>query len=266
MRLTDEEKAAIKAGERVIRRPVRKRRNMRGTMRDLRTSVKRGTVARVDENTCISVLRVSKKDGEWHIHFETLPAWALTPSQERQIGRDEIAAGLPGALRYDEEPDLVVGDIFEFPEYRDKVRDPNRGYMDRKNEWREGGEPINEDVPALYIEITSISRDKKGKWVARYRKHGFEEDEYMAPKLGYTKNPERAISRAPVVKVKPDPVVQARDETLRELKRLETLRAGLQQQVMNAKGPGRLIVATKALEQTERKMRHLQGLSAKRAA
>jgi hypothetical protein len=261
VKLTDEDREAIDAGRLELRRPVKYR-----YTRKLRCGIKRGTVVQVDDSRCISVTGVRSDGDEWIIQFEVLGLWALKSIKERKVGREQIAAELPGVITYDHEPDLIVGDIFEFPNYREKIRDPNGDFPDRKNEQQEGGDPINEDVPGLYIQITSITRDKKGKWIARYCKHGFEEDEYMAPQLGYTKNPDRAISKAPVYRGKPDPAIAERDDAAREVRRLEALRAGLQQKLMTTSNPRKQVVVVKAIEDTERKLRAVQGKSERIAA
>lgn len=261
MRLSKAERKAV-LNDGMVRRKVVRRKG-----RALGCGIKRGDVAVLDANTCASVVSVTRDGEEWVFRFQILGSWAIPKGTDHKVSKRAIEDALPGVLAFQEEPNLIVGDIIEFPTHRDKIRDPFSEFTGRDGVRREGGEPISEDVPGLYIEVTSINRGRRGEWLVRYRKHGFDDDEYLAPKLGYTKNPARAMDRdAPVAKLSADPDIQARDEALRERKRLEVLRSGLQQKLVSAKGDGARVVIYKALEETERKIRRMDGNNVRPAA
>jgi hypothetical protein len=252
MKLTKDEAAAIDDGATHIRRPQR----VSGG-RKLKTSVKRGQIAH-GHGTFAQILSVRLIEDEWVMRVEKTEYWALQAieARRRQLTAD-LEEALPGVLTWDEQPDVQVGDMFVFE--REKIRDANGGYFDKAGNWHEGGEAINEDVPSVYIEIVSVGRGKKGEHVARYRKHGFDTDQYLAPKLGYTTNRHRALSSAPAPEVRVDPAISTRDEMSREYRRLSMMRSGLQRKLTSTRNERILTVTTVALADVERKMRGLQG-------
>ena len=258
MNLTKAEVAAIQSGATEIRRPVMSRLGADGVMRDLKCRIKRGTVATVDELTCVSVRSVKREGREWVFGLEVLGSWAKVATGTRKEGKGAIETNLPGVLKFDAKPDLIPGDIIEFEAYRERIRDPFPDFFDKAGEVSKGGPAINEDVPGLYLEVTSVGRDKKGKWAVRYRKHGFDDDEYLAPKLGYTKNPAKAISKAPIARLRPSPEAEERNEAMREIKRLESQKEHARRKLMKANGPGGLAASYKAMADAQRKIRVIE--------
>ena len=248
MRLTADDRAAISAGELEIRRPVKYRKGRR-----LACPLKRGDIAAISPTECAHVVSIRTEGDEWVARVELLGAWALrSVDGPRRSSLSGLERDLPGVLSWKSKPDVEVGDIFVFDWVR--LRDHYEG------------QTIHADEPAVWIEVTSVNRNRKGEWVAHYRKHGFDRPKFMAPKLGYTTNRSRAISDAEVPELRDDPVAAAHNETAREIRRLETLRAGLQQKLMATANPRKQAVVVKAIADTETKLRRLQGLSEKSAA
>jgi hypothetical protein len=259
VRLTTIEAAAIDAGCTTILREQRVRNG-----RKLKVSTKRGDIAH-GHGVYAQILSIREHEGKWEFRVEQTGEWALRAKEDgRKMSKADLEDALPGVLSWDEQPDVQVGDIFVFE--REKIRDANGGYFNKAGNWCEGGEAINEDVPSVYIEVVSVGRGKKGEHIARYRKHGFEDDQYLAPKLGYTTNRHRALSSAPAPEVRVDPAISTRDEMSREYRRLQQLRACHQREIMRAKGPGQLARLTISLADVERKMRGLQGEVLEKAA
>lgn len=191
--------------------------------------------------------------------IEVNGTWAAKAKRFDEAGIAELEKDLPGVLSWDELPDIQVGDKIVFAWA--KIRDPNKGFVDKGGVTWPDREPINVDIPSLYIEITSIGRNKLGKHVAHYKKVGFQRDEYLAFKSGTTSSRTKKqclddeASNVEVVYI--DSAQQERDDKIRELKRLERLRPALQKRFMKAKGPGATAVTAVALADVERQINDL---------
>jgi hypothetical protein len=176
----------------------------------------------------------------------------------------DILANLPEVLTYTSEPDLVVGDIFVFENHRSGVSEDDVKWAAAragKDGIKVPG-PRQTVAPSVYIEITSIGRHKRGHWYAKFRVCGADKDEYMARGHGHTTTRHRAIDDVPVVKVVADPAKLQAAADMRDTRRLEELRRGLQHQMMRKDiGPGKLAVTVTAISDVERKMRDLQDFS-----
>lgn len=250
MKLRANEVEAIKAGVTELRRPVRTRHG-----KPLKCGIRRGTVLE-DDTICAHVVSEPKRAGsEWVFRVEANGTWAAKADRTDELGIAELEDILPGVLSWDELPDIQVGDKIVFAS--DKIRDPNKGFIDKGGVTWPDREPINVDVPRLYIEITSLGRNKQGKHVAHFKKVGFQHDEYLAFKAGNTKNkdPEKCLdTEASVVKIHNGQTEREQAESLREHRRLQMLRAEHHRQIPAARGK-QLVRLTLSLADVEKKLR-----------
>lgn len=240
MKLRPNEVAAVEAGELELRRPVRTRHG-----KPLKCGIKRGAILEA-ENVCAHVISEPWKEGnEWVFRVEVNGTWAVKADMTDELGIAELEDILPGVLSWDELPDVQVGDRIVFA--WSKIRDPNPG-----------GEAINIDIPQLYIEVTSLGRNKQGKHVAHYKKCGFQKDEYLAFKSGTTTNKAKCLDAdASVVNLRTDRIDLERAETIREVRRLQMLRSGHQREILRASG-SHLVRLTLSLADVEKKLRKVE--------
>lgn len=233
-----------------LRRPVRLKNG-----KPLKCGIKRGTVLEAD-TVCAHVISEPRQEGgEWVFRVEVNGTWAAKVPKIDEYGIAELDDMLPGVLSWDELPDIQVGDKIVFA--TTKIRDANEGFVDRGGVTWPDREPINVDIPRLYIEITSIGRNKLGKHVAHYKKVGFQRDEYLAFKSGSTSSRTKRQcldDEASVVEVYMDPRQQEIEANRREVRRLQQLRAAHQTAILSNPKPGRLVSLTVSLADVERKL------------
>jgi hypothetical protein len=236
MRLTDDERDNLTAGDLTIRRKVRV--NVR-TGREKGTAVSVGDTVKLG-SLCLAVKSVRKErsgpeisakrvregmrqpPAEWVIEFEEVGEWAIEdPGDEIPLMPwAEVLDLLPERLTWDKEPGTRAGDLFVFEWGRTHFIDDN-------------GVKREAPFPALYLRVTTNPiRHTKGHWQASFQPVGFDRTEFMRRGAGTTPNPLESIDpHAPLETVSKD--ADQEEEEARARKE-RTLLAELKK----AKGPG----------------------------
>jgi hypothetical protein len=137
----------------------------------------------------------------------------------------DLLEGLPEVLTADDFPgdgipDLEVGDLIVFTWQKVSVTEAEIAWAEK----RQKEDPsitiptkVQRKVPCAYLRITSVGRNPRGKWIARFVACGTDQPLYMARAAGHVTDPRRSIDPdTPWQDTDPHPDQQRRDMDIRE--------------------------------------------------